>query len=250
MNSSCALALNDVSVVFRSRRSFFRHTHHIALDEVSFQVQRGETFGVIGGNGSGKSTLLKVLGGIFAPDSGRFVNHCSSRMLLSLSLGFLPELTGRENAMLSGVLLGASRSELSARLPEIIGFSELGRAIGDPIKTYSSGMRARLGFAVAIMLDTDLLLVDEVLGVGDVRFREKAERAILERIRSDQTVVLVSHMASQIRRLCDRAAWLDEGKVRMLGDAAEVSSEYATWMARGRGNDPKLQVEGRGFGDD
>lgn len=213
---------------YRSRKSFFRHVDHPALKDVSFRLDAGETLGVIGGNGSGKSTLLRVLAGIYRPDSGQMTRYCDSVMLLSLSLGFLGELTGRENALLSGVLLGSTFREVRARLPEIIEFSGLGGYIDQPLKTYSNGMRARLGFSVALAMRADLLLIDEVLSVGDRAFREKAEAALAERISSDQTVVLVSHSPQQIASLCDRALWLHDGSVRRIGSAADVADAYRT----------------------
>jgi len=223
---SAALVLEDVSLVFRSRRSFFKHSRHCALNSLSFSVARGETFGVIGGNGSGKSTLLKVLAGIYKADSGDLRNFCDTRMLLSLALGFLPELTGRENALLSGVLLGGQRKFVERMMPRIIEFSELEGSIDDPLKTYSSGMRSRLGFAVALMMESELLLIDEVMSVGDAAFRKKAEHAMKKRIQSEQTVIIVSHSPGQIARLCQRAVWLHAGKARMVGRVDEVAGAY------------------------
>lgn len=221
-----ALELESVSLHYRARRSFFRHSLHTALDRVSFTVEKGETFGVIGGNGSGKSTLLKVLAGIYRPDSGTICCNCDHQMLLSLALGFLGELSGRENALLSGVLLGGSRHEVQKKMQEIIDFSELEQAIDDPLKTYSSGMRARLGFAVALKMQSELMLIDEVMGVGDAHFRQKAQAAMLERVGSDQTVILVSHSPGQIEAVCNRALWLDKGVVQRIGDAGDVAAAY------------------------
>jgi len=224
------LQLSQVSLHYRARRSFFRRSLHTALDRVSFAVRRGETFGVIGGNGSGKSTLLKVLAGIYKPDAGEIKCMCQHRMLLSLAIGFLGELTGRENALLSGVLLGGTRREVQEKMNAIIEFSELESAIDDPLKTYSSGMRARLGFAVALKLKSELLLIDEVMGVGDAHFRQKAEAAMRERMGSEQTVVLVSHSPGQIEKVCNRAVWLHQGAVRMLGGAEEVARAYQKYV--------------------
>lgn len=235
---SPALQIKDVTLQFRSRRSFFRHSYHCALDRISFNVAKGETFGVIGGNGSGKSTLLKVLAGIYKPDSGHIQNLCRSRMLLSLALGFLPELTGRENALLSGVLLGGSRRFVQNKLPAIIEFAELEKSIDDPLKTYSSGMRSRLGFAVALSMESELLLIDEVLSVGDAAFKKKAEQAMRKQIDSDQTVVLVSHSAGQISRLCQRAVWLHAGQIRMIGQTDKVTRAYAKFSNKRKKKTP------------
>jgi len=220
------IEINEVSVSYRSRRGLFGHSDQLALDRVNFWIRRGETLGVIGGNGSGKSTLLRLLAEIYRPDSGKINRDYRSVMLLSLAIGFLSELTGRENALLSGVLLGGSIKQVRRRLDDIIEFSGLGGYIDKPVKTYSSGMRARLGFSVAIEMEADLLLIDEVMSVGDQAFRKKAEAALAERVVSDQTVVLVSHSVNQVSNLCDRALWLERGSIRALGDAEEVCAEY------------------------
>jgi lipopolysaccharide transport system ATP-binding protein len=152
-------------------------------------------------------------------------------LLLSVSLGFDPELTGRDNAIISGMLLGGRRKEVVELLEEIIEFSELGDFIDKPIKTYSSGMRSRLGFSVAIKMQSDLLLIDEVLGVGDAKFKHKAEDAMVGKINSEQTVVLVSHSMVQIDNLCDRVLWLDSGKTRMIGAPSRIINEYNRFLS-------------------
>lgn len=224
--SDAVLSLDQVTLDYRTRESFFRHSYRRALDSVSFEVMRGETLGVIGGNGSGKSTLLRVLAGIYTPNSGQIERHCDNIMLLSLQLGFDPELSGRDNALLSGVLLGGRRAEVESKLGEIIDFAELEEQIDDPLKTYSSGMRARLGFSVALKMEADLLLIDEVLGVGDVRFQEKAKTAMLERINSEQTVIYVSHSMNTVAQLCGRVVWLDHGVVRGFGESGAILENY------------------------
>ena len=224
--NDAALTLENITLDYRTRESFFRHSHRRALDNVSFEVLRGETLGVIGGNGSGKSTLLRVLAGIYSPNAGQIVRRCDNIMLLSLQLGFDPELSGRDNALLSGVLLGGRRVDVVNKLDEIIAFAELEEQIDDPLKTYSSGMRARLGFSVALKMEADLLLIDEVLGVGDVRFQEKAQKAMLERINSEQTVIYVSHSMNTVAQLCGRVVWLDHGIVRGLGEPGEILEQY------------------------
>lgn len=222
------LSLANVTLDYQTRAAFFRHNQRRALDDVSFEVLRGETLGVVGGNGSGKSTLLRVLAGIYRPNRGEIRRGCEHIMLLSLSLGFDPELSGRDNALLSGVLLGGRRRSVTNKLDEILAFAELEARADDPIKTYSSGMRARLGFSVALTMQADLLLIDEVLGVGDLEFQQKAKAAMLERINSEQTVVLVSHSLGMVEQLCPRVLWLDQGRVAMQGERASVLNAYRT----------------------
>lgn len=224
------LDVQDISLSFKTRKGFFRYNKFDALDSINFQLFKGETLGVIGGNGSGKSTLLKVLAGILQSDKGKIISHVDYISLLSLATGFDQQLSGRNNAILSAMLLGHSKTEAINALPEILAFSELGDAFDQPVKSYSSGMKARLGFSVAILMDTDVLLVDETLGVGDAGFRVKAERAILDRLSSLQTVVFVSHSAAQIKRLCSRVVWLDKGKVKKVGDAAPIVNEYEKFI--------------------
>lgn len=220
------IQLDNVGLTYRTRRSLFQRTYFEALRNVSIGVVEGETLGIIGRNGCGKSTLLRILAGIYSPDKGTITCTCNSISLLSVNLGFDPELSGRSNAIISGMFMGARRKEVVEKIDEIEAFAELGRFFDEPIKTYSSGMRARLGFAVALTMRANLILIDEVLGVGDIHFRKKAESAITNLISSDQTVVLVSHAMDQIKRLCDRAIWLDKGSVRMVGHAAEVVEAY------------------------
>jgi lipopolysaccharide transport system ATP-binding protein len=226
MEQESVLDIEDVSLEYRSRRSFFRHDRYLALRNLDFSVRKGEVLGVIGGNGSGKSTLLRVLADVYRPDSGRVVRHCQSVMLLSLSLGFDGALSGRENALISGVLLGARQRQVEEKMDEIIAFSELEESIDNPLKTYSAGMRARLGFSVAALIEADLLLIDEVLSVGDAPFRAKAEKAMLERIASTQTVVFVSHSMSQVTKLCDRVIWLERGAIAEIGSPEAVIAAY------------------------
>jgi lipopolysaccharide transport system ATP-binding protein len=226
MDNEPIIKLQDITLTYKTRMSFFRHQEFCALDNVSFSIEKGETLGIVGNNGCGKSTLLKVLAGIYQPDSGIITKNCHSISLLSLGVGFDQELSGRDNAVLSAMLLGASKKQALAVLSDIVEFSELGKFIEQPVKTYSSGMKARLGFAVAIKLDVDLLLIDEVLGVGDAGFRQKAEQAMLNKINSEQTVVFVSHSEGQVKKLCERAVWLDKGQVKIVGDTKSVYAEY------------------------
>jgi len=226
MGQEKRLILENVNFKYSSRNTFFRRAHHQVLYDVSFSLYAGETLGVIGGNGSGKSSLLKVLSGIYQCDSGEIIRNYKKASLLALGIGFDIELTGRENILLSGILLGARRSEVESKLGEIIEFSELDEAMDEPLKTYSSGMRARLGFSIAISLESDLMLIDEVLSVGDNAFRLKAMAAMKERVLSHQSAVFVSHSLRQVEQLCDRTVWLEGGRVRAVDTTSSVISAY------------------------
>lgn len=226
------LSLKDVGVSYWRRTGFFRRERYWALKDLSIDIRPGETMGVIGRNGAGKSTFLRVLSGIIAPDEGRIAGNGGRASLLSIQVGFSPHLSGRDNAMLSGMLLGLRRREVESKMEAIISFAELGDFIDQPIRTYSVGMKARLGFAVAFQTDPDLLLIDEVLGVGDVAFREKSSAAMRDRIHSNRTVVLVSHSPQTIRDLCDRAIWLDRGHKLMEGPVEAVVKGYQEEMRR------------------
>jgi lipopolysaccharide transport system ATP-binding protein len=197
-----------------------------ALRDVSFAVERGQCFGVVGANGSGKSTLLKLIAGTAKPTSGTIEVEGRISALLELGAGFHPDFTGRENAYLNGSLLGLTRRETEAAMPAIEAFAQLGRFFDAPIKTYSSGMAARLGFAVAVHVDPDVLLVDEVLAVGDEYFQHKCYAKIAEFRGAGKTIVLVSHDIGLIQRLCDRAIWLDQGLVAASGTVRDVATAY------------------------
>ena len=221
------LDVQNVSLEFRSRFRWLGGYHNVALRNVSFGVRPGETLGVLGRNGSGKSSLLQVLAGIVQPTRGRLVYaEGLHRALLTLGLGFRPDLSGKDNALLSLLLQGCSRQEARQALPHIETFTGLGRFFEQPVHNYSSGMRARLGFATALYNQVDLLLIDETLSVGDLAFRKKAEQALLKKVHGDQTVVFVSHAEGQVELLCNRAMWLVEGEVRTLGDTREVVAAY------------------------
>jgi len=221
------LQLEDVSLSYSSRRKSFDHGAHHVLNRVSLQVFEGETLGIIGRNGVGKSTTLRLMAGILAPTSGTvWQRPGKSASLLTIGLGFRPDLSGRDNATLAAMLQGATARQARGFLAEIKEFSELGDSFEEPVKTYSSGMLARLGFTTALKTHVDILLIDEVLSVGDARFREKAEAAMKSRISGDQTVVFVSHMEGQIREVCDRAICLHEGVVLAEGDPAAVLEAY------------------------
>ena len=197
------------------------------LENVSFNLYRGETLGIIGRNGAGKSTLLRLMAGIFSPSSGSIKSPANVRCsLLSLGVGFLTDLTGKDNVTMSLTLQGFAATEIRSKLPEIEEFAELGKAFNERVYTYSSGMRSRLAFSTALHARADVLLVDEVLAVGDGGFRKKAGKALRRRVKSDQTAVLVSHSEEAVRQLCTRAVWMDSGKVRMCGPAELVLDAY------------------------
>jgi len=205
-----------------------KHTRKrfIALEEISFEVYKGECFGIIGKNGAGKSTLLGLIAGVLAPDKGKIVVKGRVSPLLELGAGFHPELTGRENIILNGVLLGMTKSEVLRKMDEIIEFSELGEFIDQPLRTYSSGMVARLGFSVIAHLDPELLLVDEILAVGDINFQKKCMEKMMNFRKNGVTIVLVSHNIEQVERLCDRVMWLDQHRVKAIGKPEEVCKLY------------------------
>ncbi len=207
-----ALTLKDVCYIYKQRK-FLRRTEFEALKNINLEIIKGETLGIQGSNGSGKSTLLKLLAGIYEPSKGhieRYNNHVS---LQTLSAGFDVELSGQDNALIGAMLLGHSKSVARSKEQEIQDMSELGDKFFEPVKTYSAGMRARLGFATAITMDTDILLIDEVLGVGDAKFRAKAKQLIKQKTASDMTVIIVSHENQQIKNLCDRAVLIENGEI-------------------------------------
>src|SRR5580658_4441399 len=193
-----------------------------ALKDVSLQVNEGEVLGLIGRNGAGKTTLLKILSRITKPTTGWAEIHGRVGSLLEVGTGFHPELTGRENTFLSGAILGMNKREIERKFDEIVAFAELEKFIDTPVKHYSSGMYVRLAFAVAAHLEPEILLVDEVLAVGDIRFQRRCLGKMGEVARTGRTIILVSHQLNQIRRLCRLAIWLDAGEVRQTGPAADV----------------------------
>ena len=223
---SNVIELREAGVWYKKKVSLFCTEKFWGLRNVSLQVKRGETLGVIGGNGAGKSTLLKLLSGILDPDEGKVFRKARNTSLLTLGLGFLPNLSGRDNAVLSGILLGKTKDEMRNLLDDIIDFSEIGDAINDPVRTYSSGMRARLSFATALKADSDMILVDELLGVGDRQFRKKSTQAMKEQISSEKTVVIVSHNEGLIKEVCDRLIWIDAGTIKAQGSVEEVRKQY------------------------
>jgi ABC-2 type transport system ATP-binding protein len=210
--------------LLRGRRA--EYEEFLAVDDVSFDIRRGETFGIVGQNGSGKSTLLKCLARILTPDTGTVTVAGKVSALLELGAGFHPELSGRENIYLNGSILGLSGKQLDDRFDQIVEFAGLERFIDTPVKNYSSGMYVRLGFSVAINVDPDVLLIDEVLAVGDEEFQRRCTEKFSELQRSGKTIVVVSHGLNQMRGICDRLAWLRNGRVEMVGDTGEVVDTY------------------------
>lgn len=236
------LELDTVSLSYHTgKKSYDDGTQHV-LDEVSLQLYEGETLGIVGRNGVGKTTMLRIMAGILAPTSGTVkMAKGKKAALLTLGLGFKPDLSGRDNALLAAMLQGSSRKEAEAFMDSIKEFSELGDSFDLPVKNYSAGMRARLGFTTALMTHVDILLVDEVLSVGDAHFREKAQAAMKNRITGEQTVVFVSHMVEQVKNLCDRVIWLDNGKIVQEGDCIDVTEAYTKHITEGR---KKLENKG------
>ena len=212
------------SAVLRGRRA--RYEEFWALDDVSFEVDHGATVGLIGSNGSGKSTMLKCLTGIYRPDKGKIALDGSVAALLELGAGFHPELSGRENIFLNAAILGMSKKEAERQFDSIVDFAGLDRFIDTPVKNYSSGMTVRLGFSIASHVDPDILLIDEVLSVGDQAFQRKSNDRIEQFRRDGKTIVVVSHSLSSIQQLCKEVIWLEKGTIRQRGAAADVIANY------------------------
>lgn len=238
-SSDIAIEVENVSKVFRiyknrsqslkrrlleSRRQ--KYEEFRALDDVSIQIPRGGTFGLLGPNGSGKSTLLKCIAKILVPNSGTIKAYGRMAAMLEVGSGFHPELTGRENIYLNAAILGMSRQEIDSKFDEIVDFSGVEQFIDQPVKNYSSGMYVRLGFSVSIHVEPEILLVDEILAVGDMNFQEKCMQKFDKLRQEGHTVVVVSHGLSEMRTFCDQAAWLNEGKVLATGNASEVIDKY------------------------
>ncbi|MEO6826821.1 MAG: ABC transporter ATP-binding protein [Microbacteriaceae bacterium] len=212
------------SAVMRGRRSV--HEDFWALKDVSFDVPVGSTFGLIGANGSGKSTLLKCLAKIYYPEKGSITSYGRVAALLEVGSGFHPELSGRENIFLNGSILGMSKREISRKFDEIVAFSGVESFIDQPVKNYSSGMYVRLGFSVAIHVDPDILVVDEVLAVGDAEFQEKCRQKFRDFRAAGRTVILVSHAMEMVQDMCDHAAWLNKGELVAFGGAEKTIAAY------------------------
>ena len=206
----------------------------VAVKGISFYVREGEILGIIGKNGSGKSTTLNALAGIFSPDSGSIDLNGHSISLLSIGVGFIREMTGRENITLSGMLLGFTEEQVKAKEQEIIDFAEIGEFIDMPVRTYSSGMYFKLAFSITAILETDIMLIDEVLSVGDQKFKKKSYEKMKSLISNkDRTVVIVSHSIETLKQLCDTVMWMHEGQIKRIGDPDEVLDEYVAFMEKG-----------------
>ena len=226
------ITLDNITCSFNVRQFAFRSKRYDVIKGINLTIHRGETLGIIGRNGAGKSTLLKIISGVLKPDSGRvFYHQPLSVSLLTMQLGFSADISGRHNAILGAMMLGHSKKEALARLDAIVACAEAEKWIDDPLKTYSAGMRARLGFAVSMEMSPDVLLVDEALGVGDASFREKSTKAMKEKMQSGQTVVFVSHIESTVHELCTRAAWIENGKIKKVGEVGTVLSAYQRTIA-------------------
>lgn len=217
-------SIKEYMIKFFSRK--LSYETFTALNDVSFDVEQGEVIGLVGLNGSGKSTMLKIISGILKPTSGSVSVKGTISPLIELGAGFDFDLTAEENVYLNGSVLGYSRKEMEKKLPEIIEFSELSEFMDVPIKNFSSGMVARLGFAIATITKPEILIVDEILAVGDFKFQKKCEERINEMMSGGTTVIIVSHSIDQIKRLCDRVIWLERGKVKMEGTTEIVCSAY------------------------
>ena len=204
----------------------------VAVKGISFYVREGEILGIIGKNGSGKSTTLNALAGIFSPDSGSI--DLNGHSISLLSIGFIREMTGRENITLSGMLLGFTEEQVKAKEQEIIDFAEIGEFIDMPVRTYSSGMYSKLAFSITAILETDIMLIDEVLSVGDQKFKKKSYEKMKSLISNkDRTVVIVSHSIETLKQLCDTVMWMHEGQIKRIGDPNEVLDEYVAFMEKG-----------------
>ncbi|ROS01847.1 lipopolysaccharide transport system ATP-binding protein [Sinobacterium caligoides] len=221
------ITLENVSIRYKLLKAMNGSKFYEPLSDISFEIRKGETLGVIGRNGAGKSTLLRILAGVYAPDKGEIKRAANLKVsLLSLHAGFDQKLTGYDNIIFSCLLLGFSRKECLDKIDEIISMSELEGFIHQPIKTYSSGMKSKLGFSIAFQMSPDILLIDEALSVGDAKFKKKAEKLMIEKIKGGQTAVFVSHSSSQIKRICTRVIWIEDGMVKKTGDAESIIKEY------------------------
>ena len=220
------MKLSDVSVVYSERGLFQSAQEVVALRDVSLHVRAGDKVGLIGANGAGKSTLMRVMAGVLQPNVGSVDDEGMTSAFLSLSAGFDSELTGVNNIVMHGMLMGLTRRQAAARVPAVAEMSGLGEAIHRRVSTYSTGMRGRLCFSTAIDLDPDILLLDEIFSVGDQDFRDKSEKVMLERFKQDKAIVYVSHNVNMVKRLCPQALWLHQGRVMAQGKVDDVIEQY------------------------
>lgn len=222
--------LKEYFIKFLKRELMFQE--FFAVKDVSFQVREGEAWGLIGSNGSGKSTMLKAISGIIKPYQGSITVNGSVAPLIELGAGFDAECTARENIYLNGCVLGHTRKFMEEHFDEIVDFAEIHKFLDSPIKNYSSGMKARLGFSIATMVKPDILIVDEILSVGDFKFRQKCEKRMKELLGGGTTLLYVSHSTDEVKRLCDHAIWIDHGEMRMIGSAEDVCNAYMEEMSK------------------
>lgn len=240
--SECAILVKDLKIRYKSVNSYSvkkglfkgrkeKNEYYEAVKGISFSVQKGEILGIIGRNGCGKSTMLRAIGGIYSPDEGIIETFDNSVALMAIGVGFQKELTGRENILLSGSLLGVNEETMLKYMDDIIEFSELGSFIDKPVRTYSSGMHSKLAFSITSVLEPDIMLLDEVLSVGDQAFRKKSLNRMKQLIsRKDRTVVIVSHSISTLLELCDKVLWMHEGRMVKIGEPREVLKQYKEFM--------------------
>lgn len=237
MNDKLALDVSHVSIDYKDlshmslakslKKGEVKRSNIVrAVNDVSFSVKQGEILGIVGRNGSGKTTLLRSIAGIFQPDEGTINTYNNRVSLMAIGIGFNGNNTGRENILKSGMLLGCKLDYVKDHMEEIIEFSELGDFIDRPVRTYSSGMYSKLSFSVTAILDTDIMLVDEVLSVGDEHFRKKSFKKMEELMLSDRTVLIVSHATNTLEKFCNRVLWINDGQFKMIGSTAEVLAEY------------------------
>lgn len=227
----CFKKVSLLKTIFAPKK-FSKTEYFEAVKGVSFEVEKGQILGIVGKNGSGKSTLLRAIAGIFSPDEGTIDLHGHSISLLSIGVGFQNKLSGRENIYLSGMLLGFNREQVDEKIDEIVEFAELGDFIDRPVKTYSSGMYSKLAFSITAILETEIMLIDEVLSVGDAKFKKKSYAKMKSLIMNkDRTVLIVSHSSETLRNLCDNILWLHDGEVKALGTTQEVLPLYEKFMS-------------------
>jgi len=238
----CAILVKDLKIQYKTTKGYsikksllkgkkLQSEYFEAVKGVSFAVAKGEILGVIGKNGCGKSTMLRAIAGIFSPDEGYIETFDNKVSLMAIGVGFQQQLTGRENIYLSGRLMGFTENQMKEQVEKIIEFSELGRFIDEPVRTYSSGMHSKLAFSITSVLEPDVMLLDEVLSVGDQKFRKKSLDRMKELIANkDRTVVIVSHSITTLLELCDTVMWMHDGQIRKIGDPREVLKQYKSFM--------------------
>ena len=215
-----------ISIFDKKRRVSKQKNEFWALNDVSFSVKKGEVIGIVGSNGAGKSTLLKVISGVMKPTKGKVTVNGVISPMIELGAGFDPELTARENIYLNGAILGYSKKFIDEKFNEIVDFSELIDFLDVPVKNFSSGMTAKLAFSIATVVNPEILIVDEILSVGDIRFQEKSKNKMMEMIKGGTTVLYVSHTIKSIEELCDRVIWIEHGKIVKIGKSKEICKEY------------------------